>query len=263
MTQSKRLEGKTALITGANRGIGKAIALSYAHQGANVGMVARNEEQLKSAAEEVRQLGGKVFFEKGDITDAEGMEAVFDHLENNLGPLDILVNNAGIHRLSGFMEYTPESWREMVEINLNGTFISTQAALRRMMPRKSGKIVMIASTAGKYGSVLQAAYNSSKHGVVGLTKCLALETASYGIRVNAICPGFVDTEMVENASDDLVRLTGLENKEQALSVFLQKIPIGRILKPEDIAHLAIYLGSDESDGMTGQAITISGGMLLV
>lgn len=263
MTQHLRLEGKSAVITGGSRGIGKAIALAYAREGADLMLTARDEAALAEAAAAITPHGTRVETFSADITDEERIEEAMALAEERFGKIDILVNNAGIHKAARFLDYDLETWNRVMQVNINGTFICTQAALRRMLPSKTGKIIMVASTAGKYGSLFQSAYNASKHAVVGLTRCLALETAKLGITVNAICPGFVETDMVADALPELMKIFGTDDQEQLMEMMMQRVPMGRMLQPEEIAHLAVYLGSSESDGMTGQALTISGGLIQV
>ncbi|MBI4082834.1 MAG: SDR family oxidoreductase [Candidatus Lambdaproteobacteria bacterium] len=252
-----------AFITGASRGIGKAVALAYAEEGADLMLLARQAGLLEAVADAARAKGVQALTFSADITDAEQVEAAMEVTERRYGRIDVLVNNAGIYRGAKFVDYDLETWNRVLQVNVNGTFICTQAALKRMVPRRSGKIVMMASTAGKYGSLYQAAYNASKHAVVGMTRCLALETAKQGITVNAICPGFVETDMIEALIPNAMKNAGIEDRQGMTQALLQRVPIGRFLQPEEIAHLAVYLASSESDGMTGQALTISGGLILV
>ncbi|NDI23658.1 MAG: SDR family oxidoreductase [Betaproteobacteria bacterium] len=173
-----------------------------------------------------------------------------------------MVNNAGIYRSGAFLDYEPEDFQALLDVNLFGTLHLMQAALPGMQRRSAGSIINIASTAGKWGSRHQSAYNVSKHAVVGLTRCVALETAASGVRVNAICPGFVQTDMVEDLKKGYAKVSGAD-VEAIVQATLSRIPIGRMLQPEEIAHLAVLLASDESKAMTGQSILVDGGMLLV
>jgi 3-hydroxybutyrate dehydrogenase len=252
-----------AFITGASRGIGKAIALAFAEEGADLMLLARQPALLEAVAEAAKAKGVRALAFSADITAAKDVEAAMEATERHFGRIDVLVNNAGIYRGARFMDYDLETWNQVMQVNINGTFICTQAALKRMLPRQSGKIVMVASTAGKYGSLYQAAYNASKHAVVGMTRCLGLETAKRGITVNAICPGFVETDMVEAVMPNMMKNFGIADRQEMTRALLQRVPMGRFLQPEEIAHLAVYLASSESDGMTGQALTISGGLILV
>ncbi len=250
-----RLEGKRILVTGASRGIGRAIAEAYAKEGARLALAATTTAGLAATAEAV---GGKPLLLAADMSEPSAAEGLVVAAAEAMGGLDGLVNNAGIYRAARFVDYDAESFDRVMKVNVYGLFHAMQAALRLMTAAGYGKIVNIASTAGKHESANQAAYNASKHAVVGLTRCAALEHAKDGVTVNAICPGFVETDMI---SDFAVHseITGIPF-EQLKAGMLARVPMGRLLAPEEIAHLAVYLAADESRGMTGQAITISGGL---
>lgn len=257
-----RLQGRVAVITGGGRGIGRAIALAYAREGAAVAVSARSAPQLDAVVEEIDALGGRAVAVPCDVTDDGQVSALRARVEEALGPCDVLVNNAGAYQPNRFLDYTMEDWEHIVGVNLLGTVRVTRELLPGMLERDRGKVVNIASTAGKYGSVFQSPYNASKHGVVGLTKCLGLETAKSAVRVNAICPGFVETDMIDTARERFGELLGLD-AEQTEAALTSRVPIGRFLAPDEIAHLAVYFASDDSNGVTGQAYTISGGLILV
>ncbi|MBI5602283.1 MAG: 3-oxoacyl-ACP reductase FabG [Deltaproteobacteria bacterium] len=257
-----KLENRNALITGGSRGIGKAIACRFVEEGANVFLCARGERSLNETAEELRQMGGKVAIHVADISDQGSVERMVGQALVEFGGLDILVNNAGIMMARRFMDYTFEEFDRIMKVNFYGVWYVTRAVLPSMMERKRGKIVNIASTAGKWGSMNQSAYNTSKHAVVGLTRCLALEMAPFHINVNAICPAGVEGDeidsMVEHWANEL-KVT----KEQARKNISSRSPIGRFINPDEVAALAVYLASDESDAMTAQAISLCGGYLMV
>lgn len=257
-----RLTGATAVITGASRGIGEAIARAYAQEGAQLVLCARTVEAVAALADEIRSDGGEALATACDVCDEAQVAGLVEAAEAAFGAPTVVVNNAGIYRISRFVDSDYELYRRMVEVNYLGTVRVTSAFLPGMLSNGYGKVVNVASTAGKYGSLFQAHYNGSKHAVVGFTRSIALELASAGICVNAICPGFVNTQMVDEAFPELAAVLGL-SKEETAQAMLRRIPIGRMLEPPEIAHLAVYLGSKESDGMTGQALTISGGMVLV
>ncbi len=257
-----RLAGARALITGASRGIGAEIARAYAREGARLVICARSVDAVQALAEEIRSAGGEAIATGCDVTSEEQVAALVDTAQSALGGVDVLVNNAGAYKVCRFTDADVALYRHLIEVNYLGTVAVTRAFIGGMLEAGYGKVVNVASTAGKYGSALQAHYNGSKHAVVGFTRSVALELAGAGIRMNAICPGFVNTPMVEAALPEFAALHGV-SEEQALAGLLQRVPIGRMLEPEEIAHLAVYLGSRESDGMTGQAMTISGGMVLV
>jgi meso-butanediol dehydrogenase / (S,S)-butanediol dehydrogenase / diacetyl reductase len=247
-----RLAGKTALITGASRGIGRAIAERFAEEGADLFLSATGLAQLAETKAAAEAHGARVELCAADVSDQAQIEVLFEQTLAAYPDLDIVVNNAGIYASSPFVEFTPEQFDKVMKTNTYSVFTSMQLATRHMLAQGGGKIVNIASTAGKWESPNQAIYNASKHAVVGLTRCVALETASKGININAICPGLVATDMVTNFG-------GLSS-EQVAAMAAARVPIGRLLDPIEIAHIAVYLASNESDGMTGQTITIAGGM---
>jgi len=255
-----RLANRTALITGASRGIGRAIAERYAAEGANVFLTATNLEKLEETrASVVRQgaQGVEAHCHVADVSDPSSVEAMFEAALAWRGGVDILVNNAGIHIPKPVLDYALDDLDRVMKVNVHAVFQLTQLAIRHMLDRGAGKIVNIASTAGKWESPNQAIYNMSKHAVVGLTRCAALEFADKGININAVCPGIVEGGMF-----DLEKLAASygATKEQVQKTVVSRVPMGRLVTLEEVAHLAVYLGSQESNGMTGQTITISGGM---
>ena len=256
--QSGRLEGRTALITGASRGIGNAIARAYASEGANLIISASNEEALKKVKHELEKIGSRVTYIKADLSDASAVGDLFTKALDCDSELDVLVNNAGIHLGKPFTEYSMEEFDRIMRINVYSVFQLMQLAIAHMQVLGRGKIVNISSTAGKWESMNQAAYNTSKHAVVGLSKCVALENAKNRINVNTICPGIAETDIIRNAQEQVIE-TGV-SPEQFKTMIEAQIPMGRMLQPDEIAHIAVYLASHEFDGMTGQTITISGGM---
>ena len=253
-----RLAGKTALITGASRGIGRALAQAYAAAGANLFLTATDLGKLEETRAALSEHSVDVCLRAADVGAPDDVEALFAAAIAWRDGLDILVNNAGIYIGKPFVSYALEDLDQVMQVNVRAVFQLTQLAVRHMRERGGGKIVNIASTAGKWESPNQAVYNISKHAVVGLTRCVALETASDGINVNAICPGFVSTGMFDNlraAAEELgVPL------EQLRETIVSRVPMGRLVHPEEVGHLAVYLASSEADGMTGQSIPISGGM---
>ena len=251
MTQ--RLEGKSAVITGGGRGIGKAIALAYAREGARCVVTSRRFEDLEQTAAEAPD--GLVTAVACDVSDDSSVKEMADRVHEMFGGVDIVVNNAGIHAAGRFMDIEPETYSLLYEVNVVGIVRISQAFLPGMLERGRGSVVNIASTAGLFESPGQAPYNASKHGAVGLTRCMALELAATGVTCNAICPGSVDTPMLDGFAD----LVGAESEELRAQL-AQRTPMGRILDPSEIADLAVYLGSDESSGMTGQTMAISNGM---
>jgi len=256
-----RLSGRTALITGASRGIGRAIALRYAEEGATLCLTATNAALLEETRAQAAALGATVTVQVADVSRRDAVQGLVDAAVQALGGIDILVNNAGVYKASRLVDYTPEDFDRIMQVNVYGVFHAMQLVLRHMQPRGRGKVVNIASTAGKWGSMNQSAYNASKHAVVGLTRCAAMEMGAHGINVNAICPGFVQTDMLQEfrAHGEILGVPF----EKVLEAGLARVPLKRFLQPQEIASLAVYLGSAESDGMTGQTLLLDGGMLMV
>jgi NAD(P)-dependent dehydrogenase (short-subunit alcohol dehydrogenase family) len=259
---AQRLQGQVALITGASRGIGRAIAEAYAAEGASLCLIATKTDKLATLADSL-QLGSERLLSLAvDVCDRAASFAAVAQAQRHFGRVDVLVNNAGVYRAKAFLDYTDQDFQDMLDVNLFGVLHFMQACLPGMQSRREGRIVNIASTAGKWGSRNQSAYNTSKHAVVGLTRCVALEASPYGVTVNAICPGFVQTDMVEELKAQVARSSGMSGEEMVQAA-LARIPLGRILEPAEIAELAVYLGSAASRGMTGQSLLIDGGMVLV
>lgn len=256
--QQGRLAGRRAVITGASRGIGRAIAERFAEEGADLFLVATGLPQLEAVRESVAGHGGRVTTYAADVAQRDQVETMIAAAVQAMGGLDVLVNNAGIYKAARFVDYTPEDFDRVQQVNTYGVFHAMQFALRHMAGASGGKIVNVASTAGKWESMNQGAYNASKHAVVGMTRCAALEHARDGITINAICPGLVETDMI----DEFEAHAAINNVsvDQLKAGLLARVPMGRMLQPVEIAHIAVYLAASESDGMTGQTITISGGM---
>lgn len=260
---SGRLKHKRVLITGASRGIGFGIARACAAEGADLLLNARDPVRLEEAARELRDATGvNVDIAACDVTDAAAVEhmvaAAFDG-----NTVDVLVNNAGVYKPQPFVDYAMEDFRDVFEVNVFAVIQVTQLVLRKMLANKSGNVVNVASTAGKWGSRNQSAYNMSKHALVGMTRCLALEMAPHDIRVNALCPWIVDTDLAGSfvsghaAILDLPEATVAANLKSAIPLH------SRWIKPEEVASLAVFLASDESTYVTGQAWTIDGGYTMI
>jgi meso-butanediol dehydrogenase/(S,S)-butanediol dehydrogenase/diacetyl reductase len=256
-----RLAGRTALITGASRGIGRAIAQRYAEEGAELFLTATQLAGLEETRGLAEAQGAKVTLHCADLGQRDAALAMVERALAALGEVDILVNNAGVYKAARLVDTAAEDFDRVMQVNVYGVFHVTQAVLRHMQPRGRGKVVNIASTAGKWGSMNQSAYNASKHAVVGLTRCAALEMGAHGIHVNAICPGFVKTDMLEEfrAHGEILGVPF----EKVIEAGLARVPLKRFLQPREVADLAVYLASSESDGMTGQTLLLDGGMLMV
>jgi NAD(P)-dependent dehydrogenase (short-subunit alcohol dehydrogenase family) len=256
-----RLGGRRVLITGASRGIGQAIALRYADEGADLCIAATTLGGLAETQAQAEARGARVLPLALDVADRGAVQGLVDAMVAHFGGIDVLVNNAGVYHAATLLDTDPADFDRVMQVNLYGAFHVLQLSLRQMVKQGAGKVVNIASTAGKGGSMNQSAYNASKHALVGLTRCAAVELGPTGICVNAICPGFVETDMLQNFSA-LSAITGL-SFEQILANGRARVPLRRFLRADEIAHLAVYLGSAESDGMTGQSILLDGGMLMI
>src|SRR6056297_2078211 len=245
------LKNKVAIVTGARRGIGKAIALELAKKGASVVVSDINLEEQKQVVEEIKELGQKALAIKADVTSREEVENMVQKTIDKFGRIDILVNNAGISGLKPFQDITEEDWDKVLDINLKGNFLCTKAVSKHMIKQESGKIISIASIAGKVGFRNASAYCASKAGIVNLTKELALELAPKNMNVNAIAPGIIKTKMTEDMLED-------ENQKKAL---MQSIPLNRAGGPEEIGKAAAFLASNDADYITGHTLVIDGGWL--
>lgn len=244
------LKGKSALITGASRGIGAAIARKFASEEAKLIISATNEELLSKMKKELDDSGCDVEMMKCDVSDSASFKSLVQFALDTFGNVDILVNNAGIRRDKLIMAMTDDDWDAVINVNLKGTFNGIKSVTRPMLKAKSGCIINITSIVGLSGNAGQANYASSKAGIIGLTKSAAKELASRNIRVNAIAPGFIETEMTESI------------KEDARDKFLKNVPLTRAGTGEDVANLAAFLASDSSGYITGQVINVDGGLLM-
>jgi 3-hydroxybutyrate dehydrogenase len=256
-----RLAGRAAVVTGGGSGIGAGICRAFAREGAPVGVADLNLEAARQVAAAIEAEGGRALPLHADVTDAAAVAAVADEVERAFGPLEIWVNNAGISRVVPFLDCTEELWDATLRVNLKGAFLGSQAAIRRMLPRGRGVVLNMSSQSGKTGASQYAAYCASKFGVIGLTQSLALEYARSGIRVNAICPGVVFTGLWDEQLADYARKRGLA-VDQVRPYLAEKVPMGRLCTVEDVAGTAVFLASDEAAFITGQAVNVTGGLVM-
>ena len=258
-----KLEGRLSFITGGGRGIGRAIALQFAAEGASVVVAARTREEIEKVATEVTEhFGVDALAVECDVAYSDSVKRAFDRVNEKFGRSpDILVNNAGIAETATFLKTDEALWQKHLSVNLTGTYHCTRAALPPMMDRGWGRIINIASIAGKTGAPYVSAYAASKHGVLGLTRSLALEVAVHGVTVNAICPGYVETDMTTRGIENIVAKTG-KSAESALDALKKMSPQNRLVTPEEVAAVALLLASEEGRGINGQAINVDGGTVL-
>ncbi|MGC4375605.1 3-oxoacyl-[acyl-carrier-protein] reductase [Fictibacillus sp. Mic-4] len=245
------LNGKTALVTGASRGIGRSIALHLAKAGAKIAVnYSGSEAKANEVVDEIRAHGGEAIAIQADVSNSESVNSMIKQVIDEFGSLDILVNNAGITRDNLLMRMKEEEWDAVINTNLKGVFLCTKAVSRQMMKQRSGRIINIASIVGVAGNPGQANYVAAKAGVIGLTKTAAKELASRNITVNSIAPGFIETDMTHVL------------EETVKSEMLKTIPLARFGQPDDIAALVVFLASDNSGYITGQTIHVDGGMVM-
>lgn len=245
------LSGKISLVTGGSRGIGREISLKLSEEGSHIAFFySNNEEKANDTVKEIEANGVKAIAVKVDVSKEEGVIEAVKKIEEDFGAIDILVNNAGITRDNLLIRMSEKDWSDVIDINLKGAFLTTKAVARKMMRKRYGKIINISSIVGVSGNIGQANYSASKAGLIGFTKSMAQEFASRGIRVNALAPGFIETDMTDVLSEDV--------KDQ----MLKSIPLGALGKPEDIANLVVFLASSKADYITGQVINIDGGMVM-
>lgn len=255
------LTGKLAIVTGGNRGIGRAIAERFLDHGADVHVIDIDGSHFEEIKRYGEQRHCRCSYTVADVTDESSVHQLVKELGSEFGKIDVLINNAGIFHASSIVDFPRESWDRQFAVNVTGPFIVSQAVLP-FMPRNAGAaIVNIASVAGKTGAAFAAGYIASKHAIVGLTRALALELAPLGINVNAVAPGFVNTDLLKQILSELAPLAGHTGPEETLRTLLADIPQSRLIQPREVANLAVHLASDESKSITGQIMNVAGGWL--
>lgn len=255
------MDGKVALVTGAGRGIGKAIALRLAREGAHIAIVDLKDEQMQAVAAEVRNLGRRATLCSADVSNRDEVYAAVEHAERELGGFDIMVNNAGIAQVQPILEVTPEEFAQIVRVNIAGVLWGIQAAAKQFKARgHGGKIINAASIAAHDGFELLSVYSATKFAVRGLTQAAAKELAADGITVNAYCPGIVGTDMWVEIDQRMAEITGAPEGE-TYAKYVEGIALGRAQTPEDVAAFVAYLAGPDADYMTGQAPIIDGGLV--
>jgi 3-hydroxybutyrate dehydrogenase len=255
------LKGSVALVTGGGRGIGRAIAMSIARAGGSVAVAARTAAEITAVAREIQRVGVGAAAITCDVTDESSVARAVADVRERLGPIDILVNNAGLAESAPLSRTDSKLWERVLDVNLTGTYLCTRETLTAMIERKNGRVINIASVAGKVGFMYTSAYCAAKHGVLGFTRAVALEVASKGVTVNAICPGWVDTDMTTTSVARIVQKTG-RSAAEARSALEAMSPQRRLVQPDEVATVAVFLAGPAAHGITGQAINVDGGEVM-
>lgn len=260
--ENRAFAGQHVLVTGASRGIGWAIAQAFAARGARLSLAGRDATLLEQRRATLNASAGPDHTAfSADLTDPEAAGSMVRHAVAAHGPVDILINNAGYGASQPFAKMTAEHWDQMLAVNLSSVFHVTSAAIGHMLPRKAGRIINVASTAGLTGYAYVAAYVAAKHGVVGLTRALAREYATAGITVNAVCPGYVDTDMTAGTLETIMKKTG-RTAEEARAELAKGNPQGRLIQPEEVADAVLWLAGANAASVTGQCIAVAGGEVM-
>ncbi len=245
------IKGKTVIITGGSRGIGKACCLAFAKWGANIAFTySKSKTEAQALAKEIEDLGVNCLSIQADVKDLAQCSAVIEETMKKFSRLDIIINNAGITRDKALFMMPKEDWQEVIDTNLGGVFNMSRAAITTLLKQKSGCIINMSSISGITGLARQVNYSASKAGIIGFTKALAKEVAGYGVRVNAVCPGFIETDMVAGLKEEL--------KKEAVKT----IPVKRFGQPREVADLCVFLASDSASYITGEAIKVDGGLAI-
>jgi len=258
----EELRDRVVLVTGAGRGIGRAIALAFAARQSRVAVIGRTQKTLKAVAEEIRGRGAEALPRVCDVTEKPAVEKLRDEIGERFGPVQIVVNNAGIAPAAAFLEMPDKLWEEVLRVNLTGTYNCCKVFLGDMVAARWGRIINIASTTAKVAYSHVSAYTTSKHAVLGLTRALAVETAKLGVTVNAVCPGYVDTELTQRNALLIAQKRG-KPPQEGLQIFAAASPQKRLIEPEEVAELTVMLASDAAKGITGQAINVDGGAVMI
>jgi NAD(P)-dependent dehydrogenase (short-subunit alcohol dehydrogenase family) len=254
------LQDRVAVVTGGSRGIGKAIARAFVEQGAKVALCSRDGAAARRAADEISPAGGQVLAFRADVTDPGEVRSLVRDVVTRWGQIHVLVNNAGMNARIP-IDADDGRWLQVLHSSILGTYYVTREALRHMPSQGGGRIINISSILGKFGVPGYTAYCTAKHGVIGFTRALALEVAGRGITVNAICPGWTETQMADQGMGETAAIMGI-SKEEFRKQALAAVPVQRMLDPMEIAYLAVYLATDASSGMTGQSINLCGGQVM-
>ena len=255
------LQGQVAIVTGAGRGIGRATALELARMGADIAIAEMDRTGAERTAGEVTALGRRTLVVSTDVTSQKDLAAMAERTRADLGRIDVLINNAGVYRAAATLDVTEEHWDAIMNVNAKAVFFACQAVLPTMIAQKRGVIVSLASLSGKVGGRTNLPYNASKAAVISITKSLAIAHAADGIRVNCVCPGFVETDMwskVATEQSALLGVTPAEFTQQRVA----SVPLGRMERPEDVANVIGFLCSEKASYMTGQAINVTGGVIM-
>ncbi|MAE64738.1 MAG: 3-hydroxybutyrate dehydrogenase [Phycisphaeraceae bacterium] len=259
MEQQMEHEGRTAIVTGGAGGLGEAIGMALAAEGAAIAVTDVDRDAAGATAARITEKGGRALAIEADVSTKQSVVAMVEQTVDVLGGVDILVNNAGIQHVAPLVDYPLERWERLIGVMLTGTFLCTQAAVRVMIGRGGGSIVNISSTLGRQGATHKSAYTAAKHGIVGLTRSNALELAEHDIRVNAVCPGITQTPLVDDQLDDLAAAHGCRRDEVVERVFLSNIPQKRVLEPREVADCVVFLCSLKARAFTGQALSVAAG----
>ena len=257
-----QLHDKVAIVTGGETGIGRTIAIAFAKEGAHVVIAGLMAERGQEVVQEVQALGRRAMFVAANVTVGAQVAAAAEKTLAAFGTIDILVNNAGVQHISPIVDLSEDDWDRVVDVHLKGAFLWTKAVLPAMIAKKSGRIITISSAHGKVASAFKAPYVAAKHGVIGFTKVVALETALDNITANCICPAYVWTALVQKQVKDQARIHGISEAEVTEKVFLKETAQKRFIEEGEVAGMAVYLSSDSAKGITGQALSLDGGWVM-